>query len=137
MGMVTAKVFALAIRKNRTLRYLDLESNNLTNDTEENSGVEEMINALQENTTLLSLNMANNRLGVEIGRNFVDLFNPRGKCQESLIDFEFGFNDFRLEDVSNPPTFISNWNGVPKDSSIFHNQTNSIVVSRFAKSKTI
>ena len=99
LGMHTAKAFALAIRKNRTLRYLDLESNNLTNDTEENGGVEEMINALAENTTLLSLNLANNRLGDDIGRNFVDLFNPRVKNQETLIDFEFGFNNFRLEDV--------------------------------------
>ena len=60
--MLTARVFALALRKNFTLRYLDLESNNLTNDTEENGGVEEMIQALAVNTTLLSLNLANNRL---------------------------------------------------------------------------
>lgn len=60
--MLTARVFALALRKNHTLRYLDLESNNLTNDTEENGGVEEMIQALAVNTTLLSLNLANNRL---------------------------------------------------------------------------
>lgn len=44
--MLTARAFALALRKNTTLRYLDLESNNLTNDTEENGGVEEMIVAL-------------------------------------------------------------------------------------------
>ena len=62
LGMLTARVFALALRKNRTLRYLDLESNNLTNDTEENGGVEEMIQALAHNNTLLSLNLANNRL---------------------------------------------------------------------------
>lgn len=100
LGMQTARMFALALKNNSTLRYLDLESNNLTNDTEEITGVDEMIQALTENGTLLSLNLANNRLTQEIGRNFVDLFNPRGKCQDSLIDFEFGFNDFRLEDVS-------------------------------------
>jgi len=60
--MLTARVFAMALRKNTTLRYLDLESNNLTNDTEENGGVEEMIVALAQNKTLLSLNMGNNRL---------------------------------------------------------------------------
>ena len=81
LGMHTARVFALALRKNRTLRYLDLESNNLTNDTEENGGVDDMISALAQNTTLLSLNLANNRLGDDIGRNFVDLFNPRQKNQ--------------------------------------------------------
>lgn len=77
LGMLTARVFALALRKNKTLRYLDLESNNLTNDTEENGGVEEMIQALASNTTLLSLNLANNRLDQQIGRQFVDLFDPR------------------------------------------------------------
>ena len=75
--MLTARVFALALRKNTTLRYLDLESNNLTNDTEENNGVEEMIQALAVNKTLLSLNLANNRLDAQIGRQFVDLFDPR------------------------------------------------------------
>ena len=108
LGMHTAKAFALAIRKNKTLRYLDLESNNLTNDTEENGGVEEMISALADNTTLLSLNVANNRLGDDIGRNFVDLFNPRVKNQETLIDFEFGFNSFRLEDVRSLSFLFSN-----------------------------
>lgn len=77
LGMLTARVFALALRKNTTLRYLDLESNNLSNDTEENGGVEEMITALAQNNTLLSLNLANNRLDQQIGRGFVDLFDPR------------------------------------------------------------
>ena len=62
LGMLTAKTFALALRKNKTLRYLDLESNNLTNDTEENGGVEDMVTALAQNKTLLSLNLGNNRL---------------------------------------------------------------------------
>ena len=43
LGMQTARVFALALRKNTTLKYLDLESNNLTHDGEESGGVEEMI----------------------------------------------------------------------------------------------
>ena len=100
LGMHTAKMFAVALRINKTLRYLDLESNNLTNDTEESGGVDDMIQALAENKTLLSLNLANNRLTDDIGRNLVDLFNPRGKNQDTLIDFEFGSNNFRLEDVS-------------------------------------
>ena len=100
LGMLTARVFALALRKNKTLRYLDLESNNLTNDTEENGGVEEMIQALSTNTTLLSLNLANNRLDSQIGRQFVDLFDRRQHNQQSLIDFEFGFNNFELRHVS-------------------------------------
>ena len=62
LGMQTARVFALALRRNKTLRYLDLESNNLTHDGEETLGVEEMIQALASNKTLLSLNLGNNKL---------------------------------------------------------------------------
>jgi len=86
---------AVAIRKNKTLRSLDMESNNLTHDGEENGGVEEMIHALCQNTTLLSLNVGNNKLDEGIGRMFVDCLNQN----HSLIDFEFGFNNFRLEDI--------------------------------------
>ena len=68
LGMLTARVFALALRTNKTLRYLDLESNKLSNDTQENNGVEEMIQALTSNTTLLSLNLGDNRLDKHIGR---------------------------------------------------------------------
>ena len=96
LGLSTAKVFAMALRKNTTLQFLDLESNNLTHDGEENSGVEEMIQALSGNKTLMSLNLANNKLDAEIGRQFVDCL----KENQTLIDFEFGFNNFRLEDVS-------------------------------------
>ena len=72
LGMQSARVFASALRKNKTLRFLDLESNNLTHDGEENLGVEEIIQALTYNTTLLSLNLSNNKLDEQIGRAFVD-----------------------------------------------------------------
>ena len=72
LGLQTARILAVALRKNKTLRYLDLESNNLTHDSEENLGVEEMIQALATNTTLLSLNLGNNKLDENIGRMFVD-----------------------------------------------------------------
>jgi Ran GTPase-activating protein (RanGAP) involved in mRNA processing and transport len=100
LGNQTARVLALALKKNKTLRYLDLESNDLTRMGEENTGVEEMIQALIHNKTLLSLNMANNGLDEQIGRQFCDLFNPKRSNQETIIDFEFGFNQFRLEEVS-------------------------------------
>ena len=77
LGMETARYFALALRVNKTLRYLDLESNDLTNGKEDTTGVDEMINALSQNTTLLSLNLANNQLDENIGRQLVDLFDPR------------------------------------------------------------
>ena len=100
LGLQSAKAFAVALRKNTTLRYLDLESNNLAHEGEDNGGVEDMIQALAHNKSLLSLNLANNRLDENLGRMFLDLFNPRRYNQETLIDFEFGFNSFRLEDVS-------------------------------------
>ncbi len=68
---MTARVLALALSKNKTLQYLDLESNDLTHEGQKNGGVEELINALSKNKTLLSLNVANNRLDAEIGRMFV------------------------------------------------------------------
>ena len=40
--------------------------------------------------------MANNKLDNEIGRQFVDML----RINETLIDFEFGFNNFCVEDVS-------------------------------------
>ena len=96
LGNMTARIFALALRKNKTLMYLDLESNNLTADETTTVGVEEMVMALTHNTTLLSLNLANNRLDDSVGRMFVDCLRQN----ETIIDFEFGFNKFRLEDVS-------------------------------------
>lgn len=95
LGLQTAKVLAVALKKNKTLRYLDLESNNLTHDSEENTGVEEMIHELCKNTTLLSLNIGNNKLDESIGRMFVDCLHQN----HTLIDFEFERNNFRLEDI--------------------------------------
>ena len=82
------RVFALVFRKNTTLKYLDLESNNLTHDGEEAGGVEDMIQALTTNTSLLSLNLGNNKLDDTIGRQFVDCLTHN----KTLIDFEFGMN---------------------------------------------
>jgi len=95
LGSHTARILALALKKNKTLRYLDLESNNLTLDSEENQGVEEMIVELCKNTTLLSLNVGNNKLDESIGRMFVDCLHQN----HTLIDFEFERNNFRLEDI--------------------------------------
>ena len=78
LELQTARAFACALRTNKTLRYLDLESNNLTHHGEDSSGVEQMIQALTRNTSLLSLNLANNHLCEAVGRLFCDLFSPRG-----------------------------------------------------------
>ena len=46
-----------------------------------------------KNRYLLSLNLANNN--IECG----DLFEEATRINETLIDFEFGFNNFSLNDV--------------------------------------
>lgn len=96
LSYMTAHVFALALRKNKTLQYLDLESNDLSHEGQKKEGIEAMIRALETNTTLLSLNVANNGLEAEIGRQFRDML----KINKTLIDFEFSSNPFNIEDVS-------------------------------------
>lgn len=50
---------------------------------------------MRHNTTLLGLNIANNQLGPEIGAQFRNCLEKN----HTLIDFEFGNNSFKLEDV--------------------------------------
>ena len=95
LGSMTASAFAVALRKNTTLTALDLESNNLTDDGDKCSGIQDLIKSLSTNTSLLSLNLGNNKLEADIGRMFVDCL----KLNETLIDFEFAGNNFRIEDI--------------------------------------
>ena len=97
LGPKSAKEFGLALKVNTTLRFLDLESNQLTMGNEDTSGVQHyLIDALRTNTSLLSLNVANNQLDEGLGRDFKDML----EVNQTLIDFEISFNNFRLEDVS-------------------------------------
>ena len=41
------------------------------------------------------MNLANNNMDEKCG----ELFEEATRVNETLIDFEFGFNNFRLEDV--------------------------------------
>ena len=59
------------------------------------SGVKDFIKCLYKNKFLLSLNMGNNSMDEECG----SLFEEATRFNTTLIDFEFGFNNFRLEDV--------------------------------------
>lgn len=101
LQIMTARVFALALRRNKTLQYLDLEANDLTHEGQKNDGVEEMIEALRDNQTLLSLNVSNNRLDADLGTQFREML----KINRTLIEFEFSNNNFRLEDVSKIVSF--------------------------------
>ena len=56
----------------------------------------ELIDSLKTNTTLISLNVGNNRMNSAIGAEFRSMLEHN----TSLIDFEFGLNDFKLKDVS-------------------------------------
>ena len=97
LGPKSAKEFGLALKVNTTLRFLDLESNQLTMGNEDTSGVQHyFIDALRTNKTLLSLNVANNQLEEGLGKDFKEML----EVNETLIDFEIGFNSFHLNEVS-------------------------------------
>jgi hypothetical protein len=53
------------------------------------------VKCLYKNKYLLSLNLANNNLDEECGT----LFEEATRFNDTLIDFEFGFNNFKLDDV--------------------------------------
>ena len=97
LGPKSAKQFGLVLKVNTTLRFLDLESNQLTMGGDDTSGVQHyLIDALRTNKSLLSLNIANNHLDADIGKDFKAMLEQN----ETLIDFEINFNQFHLEDVS-------------------------------------
>lgn len=60
LGPKSATEFGKALKNNTTLKYLDLESNQLTVDGQELRGIYDLVAFLDHNTTLLSLNLANN-----------------------------------------------------------------------------
>merc|ERR1712083_1005122 len=96
LGPKSAKEFGLALKVNTTLKFLDLESNQLTMGNEDTSGVQHyFIDALRTNKTLLSLNIANNQLEEGLGKDFKDML----EVNETLIDFEVGFNSFHLNEI--------------------------------------
>ena len=67
LGPKSATVFGKALLVNTSLQALDLENNSLTNDSDDAKGMIELIHALSKNTTLLSLNLGNNKLEQAIG----------------------------------------------------------------------
>lgn len=67
LGAKTAKELAKALRYNKCLQFLDLESNALCGEGEDVLPMSEMLRALEENTTLLGLNIGNNKLENAIG----------------------------------------------------------------------
>ena len=61
LGAKTAKELGQALPINTTLKYLDLESNQLSpQDNTDSSGIMKFIDGLRVNTSLLGLNVSNN-----------------------------------------------------------------------------
>ena len=68
----------------------------MTQEGEDPAGIMKyFIPALKTNKFLLSLNLGNNKLDETIGKEFDDMLD----VNETLIDFEFGFNAFSLDQV--------------------------------------
>lgn len=94
MGPKSATEFGKALKTNKTLKFLDLESNQLTLDGQEFRGIYDLVEFLDHNTTLLSLNLANNQMDEECGR----MFREKMETNLSLIDFDFSMNNFSPSD---------------------------------------
>ena len=88
LGPLCAFAFGRVLHENNTLRYLDLESNQLTNDGSDFKGVLEMFNFLDHNSTLLSLNIANNNLNEDCGAKLCEKLENNF----SVIDLDYSNN---------------------------------------------
>lgn len=73
LGIHSAYAFGRALKVNKTLKYLDLESNQLTTDGTNWGGVTALFEFLPVNKTLISLNMANNSMDASCGDQFNQL----------------------------------------------------------------
>ena len=95
-GPASCKEFAKAVKSNNTLRYLDLENNNLTDHGKDTQSIHELFIALQSNTMLISLNLSNNHFTSEIGAYIVEMLRKN----KTIIHFEF----FDNKDFEDRPT---------------------------------
>jgi hypothetical protein len=97
LGIKTAAELAKGLKYNKTLQFLDLESNQLAGDDgADNQALPQLLRALHHNTTLLSLNLGNNKLEAPIGKEIRKLL----EVNKTIIDLEIGWNSFELQDVS-------------------------------------
>lgn len=103
LGPKSIQAFGHALEKNTTLRVLDLESNDIFKDKDapfepdsKKPAVPKLfffIESMQRNKTLISLNLANCQMDERCGNKWVETT----RINTDLIDFEFGFNKFSLE----------------------------------------
>lgn len=105
LGPKSIQAFGIALEQNTTLRVLDLESNDIYKDKDAPFDPEtkrpvipklfHFIDSMQKNKTLLSLNLANCQMDESCGKKWVSTT----QVNSDLIDFEFGFNKFTLEQI--------------------------------------
>ena len=62
LGPKTAREFGHMLKISKIMKFIDLDNNMLTSDGDDTSGLIFFIEALKENKTLMSLNVANNKL---------------------------------------------------------------------------
>lgn len=93
-GPATASEFASVVDSSYSLRSLNLEHNPLTRDGSDLAGIQAFAQALEQNSSLIHLNIWHTSLGPEVGPMFVDALTNNS----SLISFEFGHNRFSSAD---------------------------------------
>ena len=93
LGSKSAMELGAALKVNKTLKTIDLESNQLVGgDSNDTVGMYEFIDFLTYNKTLLSLNIANNQLDEKIG----EMFKEKLLTNDTLICLDFSRNDFTM-----------------------------------------
>ena len=85
LGPVFLEALADTLRVNKTLKYIDLEGNPLTNGNNE-KGIEALCDALVENDTLTSLNLNNTGLTEKSGARILDTLRHNKKI--IMLDIE-------------------------------------------------
>ena len=95
LGANSAKRIGEWLMTNETLKILDLEANNLTNDLQDRRGIEQIANAIKTNTTLLSLNLNTCNLDDQCGVALVEAI----KENYQLIRLDIGGNRLTLQQI--------------------------------------
>lgn len=94
LGPQSAFTFGRVLETNKSLMFLDLESNQLTNDGSDFKGVLQMLDFLDKNTTLRSLNLCNNQLNEDCGSKL----REKLERNTTLIDLDYSLNNFSIQD---------------------------------------
>ena len=91
----TAEEFGKSLKENTTLKFLDLENNDLTNQRQSSEGVKELASALAVNKTLLNINLSRTNMDAQCIESFI--YNT--EINKTLICFEFGGNEPTITQV--------------------------------------